>query len=160
VAYVTAAEDLRRFMRRRASTVVVVTAAGATRPVGFTATSFTSVSLRPPVVSFCLAHGSSSWRAVAATEHAGVHILRADQAELARTFATPGLDRFTAVPWHPGPYGVPLLDDTLGWLVCRITARIDAGDHTIVLSTPVSMAYADGAPLLYHNGRYAFPSGE
>ena len=87
-------------------------------------------------------------------EHVAVHLLAAGQADVARTFATRGINRFAPTPWHPGPFGLPLLDGALAWLVGRVTARITAGDHAIVLAEPVEVDYADGAPLLYHNGHY------
>ncbi|MBY8870278.1 flavin reductase family protein [Micromonospora sp. PLK6-60] len=145
----------RALLRRQAASVAVVTAAGDP-PVGFTATSFTSVSLRPPLVSFCLARSSSSWPTVAGAEHVGVHLLGEAQREVARTFATSGIDRFAAHPgWRPGPYGVPLLDEPVAWLLCRVTERVLAGDHAIVLAEPLTGRYGEGAPLLYHMGRYA-----
>ncbi|MEE6262354.1 flavin reductase family protein [Plantactinospora sonchi] len=147
----------RTLLRRQAATVTVVTAAGEP-PAGFTATSFTSVSLHPPLVSFCLDRTSSSWPTVATTGHVGVHLLGEGQREVARTFATSGIDRFAAYRrWRPGPYDVPLLDGTLAWLVCRVVDRVLAGDHTIVLAEPLVGAHDDDgvAPLLYHMGRYA-----
>jgi flavin reductase (DIM6/NTAB) family NADH-FMN oxidoreductase RutF len=150
----SAADHLRRLLRRHACTVTVVTTAVADRPTGFTATSFTSVSLRPPLVSFCLDRESSSWPAFEAARYVAVHLLGAGQVELARTFARRGIDRFAPTAWRPGPHGVPLLDGALAWLVGRITARIPAGDHTIVLSEPVAADYAEGTPLLYHDGHY------
>jgi flavin reductase (DIM6/NTAB) family NADH-FMN oxidoreductase RutF len=150
-----AADDMRRLLRCQAASVAVITATGADRPVGFTATSFTAVSMHPPLVSFCLYRGSSSWPAVEAARYAAVHLLAADQDAVARTFATKGIDRFAPTAWRPGPYGVPLLDGTLAWLVCRVVERFVAGDHAIVLAEPVAGERAEGAPLLYHNGRYA-----
>ncbi|ROT27242.1 flavin reductase family protein [Micromonospora sp. HM5-17] len=147
----------RTLLRRQAATVTVVTAAGEP-PAGFTATSFTSVSLRPPLVSFCLDRGSSSWPTVASAGHVAVHLLGAGQHEIARIFATSGIDRFAAYPqWRLGPYGVPLLDGTIAWLVCRTVDRVVAGDHAIVLAEPlVGHHHAeDVTPLLYHMGRYA-----
>jgi flavin reductase (DIM6/NTAB) family NADH-FMN oxidoreductase RutF len=149
------ADDVRRLLRRQVKTVTIVTAAGVGGPVGFTATSFTSVSLRPPMVSFCVDRESSSWPAMAAAGYVAVQFLAAGQAELARIFATPGNDRFTAAAWRPGSYGVPLLDGAVAWLVCGIAERIPAGDHLIVLARPVAAASTEGAPLLYHDGRYA-----
>ncbi|GIF62819.1 flavin-dependent reductase [Asanoa ishikariensis] len=149
-----AADDVRRLLRRHATTVTVVTALCAGRPVGFTATSFTSVSLRPPLFSFCQDRGSSSWPAVTAAPHVAVHLLGADQADLARVFATRGADRFAPTGWRPGPFGLPVLDGVLAWLVGRVTHRIAAGDHTIVLAEPVAADCGDGSPLLYHDGRY------
>ena len=66
------AEALRRLLRHQASTVTVVTAPG-NPAVGFTATSFTSVSLEPPIVLFCLNLQSSSWPTVSRSRYVGVH---------------------------------------------------------------------------------------
>ncbi|MEU5529456.1 flavin reductase family protein [Micromonospora chersina] len=148
-------DRFRALLRRQAASVAVVTAAGDP-PVGFTATSFTSVSLRPPLVSFCLARSSSSWPTVAGAEHIAVHLLGANQREVAQTFATSGINRFAAHSgWRPGPYGVPLLDEPVAWLLCRVTDRVSAGDHAIVLAEPLTGHHGEGSPLLYHMGRYA-----
>jgi flavin reductase (DIM6/NTAB) family NADH-FMN oxidoreductase RutF len=151
------AELFRALLRRHAAAVVVVTAPGEP-PAGFTATSFTSVSLDPPLVSFCLANTASSWPAVANADVVAVHVLGPHQVHVARTFATSGIDRFAAHgAWSRGPGGVPLLDDVLARLVCRVARRIQAGDHTIVLATPVTgLLHADDAatPLVYHDGGY------
>ena len=148
------ADHLRRLLRRQAATVAVITTAGDDRAVGFTATSFTSVSLHPPLVSFCIYRGSSSWPAVEAAEYVAVHLLGTDQAEVAQIFAAGGIDRFAQTAWRSGPYGMPLLDSALAWMVCRVTERIAAGNHAIVLAEPVAGDYAAGSPLIYHNGQY------
>jgi flavin reductase (DIM6/NTAB) family NADH-FMN oxidoreductase RutF len=149
------AESFRTLLRRHAATVTVVTAPGSP-PVGFTATSFTSVSLRPPLVSFCLDRGSSSWPTLAGASHVGVHLLGEGQQEIARTFATSGIDRFaTHTDWRLGPHGVPLLTSPVAWLLCRVTERVTAGDHAIVLAEPVDGQHDDsGRPLVYHMGGY------
>ncbi|SEC43540.1 NADH-FMN oxidoreductase RutF, flavin reductase (DIM6/NTAB) family [Streptomyces sp. 2231.1] len=147
---------LRSTFRRHAAGVAVITASGAAGPVGFTATSLTSVSAEPPLVSFGIGTGASSWPAVAASEHVGVHILGEHQSELAATFARSGADRFGApTAWREGPEGVPVLDDVLAWLVCRIVARVPAGDHRIVLAEVLGGDPSGaGRPLLYHHGRF------
>lgn len=147
----------RRLLRHHAAGVVVVTAPGSP-PAGFTATSFTSVSLDPPLVSFGIAHTASAWPAVQAAGTVAVHVLGEHQEHVARTFATSGIDRFAAHgAWQPGPDGVPLLDGALARIVCRIAGAVTAGDHTIVLATPVHGEHvgADEPPLLYHAGGYA-----
>ncbi|TCB96842.1 flavin reductase [Micromonospora zingiberis] len=144
----------RTLLRRQASTVTVVTAPGQP-PTGFTATSFTSVSLRPPLVSFCVDRASSSWPAVSRAGHVAVHLLATGQQELARRFATSGIDRFAEpTRWRPGPYDVPILDDPLAWFLCRLIDRVTAGDHAVVLAEPVDGGTGTGDPLLYHDGRY------
>lgn len=164
----------RTLLRRQASTVTVVTAvARGTRPAclgdlgeplraGFTATSFTSVSLDPPLVSFCLGVTSSSWPVLARAEHVAVHLLAAGQADAARVFATSGIDRFAAYPsWTPGPFGVPLLGGVLARLVCRVVHRVPAGDHSVVIAEPLALGGgADGEPLVHHRGGYTTTAGQ
>ncbi|CAK7282920.1 MULTISPECIES: flavin reductase family protein [Streptomyces] len=148
---------LRSTFRRHAAGVAVITARGAAGPVGFTATSLTSVSAEPPMISFGVGTGASSWPAIAEADHVGVHILGEHQHELAATFARSGADRFgAATAWREGPEGVPVLDDVLAWLVCRIVTRVPAGDHRIVLAEVVlGDPTGAGRPLLYHQGRFA-----
>ncbi|MYQ81992.1 MULTISPECIES: flavin reductase family protein [unclassified Streptomyces] len=148
-------ELLRSVFRRHAAGVAVITAAGE-RPVGFTATSLNSVAAEPPLVSFGVGTASSSWPVLAEAEHVGVHILGAHQQELAATFARSGADRFgPSTFWRSGPEGVPLLDDVLAWLVCRVVARVPAGDHHIVIAQVVEGdPVGAGRPLVYHQGRF------
>lgn len=149
------ADLFRTLLRRHAAGVVVITAPGASRPAGFTATSFTSVSLDPPLVSFCLDRRSSSWPALQAAGHVGVHVLTEGQEEVARRFATSGIDRFAEpLNWRRGAHEVPVLSGVLAVLVCRVVERVPAGDHAIVLAQPVQGEHAEGVPLLYHDGRY------
>ncbi|MGW4669389.1 flavin reductase family protein [Streptomyces sp. NPDC004324] len=149
-------ELLRSVFRRHAAGVAVITAQGDEGPVGFTATSLTSVSAEPPIVSFGVGSGASSWPAIAASDHVGVHILGEHQRELAATFARSGADRFGApTRWRAGPERVPVLHDVLAWLVCRIVARVPAGDHRIVLAEVVlGDPSGAGRPLLYHQGGF------
>ncbi|MEV6327617.1 flavin reductase family protein [Streptomyces sp. NPDC051909] len=149
-------ELLRSVFRQHAAGVAVITAYGEGRPVGFTATSLNSVAAEPPLISFGVGTGSSSWPVLAGAEHVGVHILGEHQADLAATFARSGADRFGApTRWSHGPEGVPVLDGVLAWLVCRVVARVPAGDHRIVIAEAVA-GDPDGAgrPLLYHQGRF------
>lgn len=151
-----ASELLRSVFRRHAAGVAVITAGHQGRPFGFTATSLTSVSAEPALVSFGISERSSCWPAVARAEYVGVHLLGEHQSELAATFARSGADRFAPpTAWREGPGGVPLLDDVVAWLVCRPVARIPAGDHRIVVAEVTAGDPAGaGSPLLYHQGRF------
>ncbi|MET7650979.1 MULTISPECIES: flavin reductase family protein [unclassified Streptomyces] len=147
---------LRSVFRRHAAGVAVITASDESGPVGFTATSLSSVSAEPPMLSFGIGTGASSWPALSRATHVGVHLLGEHQQALAATFARSGADRFGApTAWRAGPHGVPVLDDVLAWLVCRVVARVPAGDHRIVLAEVV-LGDPEGAgrPLLYHQGRF------
>ncbi|MEU6476959.1 flavin reductase family protein [Streptomyces sp. NPDC047017] len=151
-----APELLRSVFRRHAAGVAVITARGTQGPAGFTATSLTSVSAEPPLVSFGVGTGASSWPAISRSDHIGVHLLGEHQEDLAATFARSGADRFGApTSWREGPEGVPVLDGVLAWLVCRIVARVPAGDHRIVIAEVLSGDPAGtGRPLVYHQGRF------
>lgn len=147
---------LRSVFRRHAAGVAVITALDEAGPVGFTATSLTSVSAEPPLVSFGIGTTGSSWPAISRTDHIGVHILGEHQEDLAATFARSGADRFgPATSWREGPERVPVLDDVLAWLVCRVVGRVPAGDHRIVIAEVVhGDPTGAGRPLVYHQGRF------
>ncbi|MFJ3939554.1 flavin reductase family protein [Streptomyces parvus] len=148
-------ELFRSVFRRHAAGVAVITAAGE-RPVGFTATSLTSVAAEPPLISFGIGTSSSSWPVVSGAAYVGVHILGEHQQELAATFARSGADRFgPSTDWSSGPEGVPLLADVSAWLVCRVVSRVPAGDHRIVIAEAVAGSPSGaGRPLVYHQGRF------
>ncbi|MFK0191883.1 MULTISPECIES: flavin reductase family protein [unclassified Kitasatospora] len=145
------AELLRSTLRRHASGVVVITVPG---PAGFTATSFTSVSLEPALVSFYLASGASTAPAVRAAEAFTVHVLRREQEELARAFARSGADRFAGVPWHEGPHGTPLLEGAAARLTARRVGLHPVGDHLLVVGEVVAADVPGGEPLVHHDGGF------
>lgn len=150
------ADVFRSVFRRHAAGVAVVTATGPAGPVGFTATSLTSVAVDPPLFSFGISVGSSSWPTVAQTPFVAVHILSEHQKELAALFARSGADRFgPATTWSYGPHGVPLLDGVSAWLVGSVAGRVPAGDHRIVVARAVAGdPHGPGGPLLYHQGGF------
>lgn len=142
--------------RHHPAGVVVVTLDGGSRPVGFTATSLASVSLSPPLLSFAIAHSSSSWPAMQAADSFVINLLSADQHEIASRFATSGIDRFAPPTlWYPLPTGEPALDGTPAWLRCVVQHRVEVGDHDIVVGLATDAHVRDETvPLVYHDRRY------
>lgn len=122
---------------------------------GMTASSFSSVSLEPPLVSVCLDRRLYSHGLISGAGVFGVNVLAKDQAEVARRFAgmVPGLeDRFAGETWTTAGTGVPLLDSALGWLDCRVVHEYPGGDHTIFVGEVVAgHAARRTAPLLFHS---------
>jgi flavin reductase (DIM6/NTAB) family NADH-FMN oxidoreductase RutF len=144
------ADTLRRTLRRLASGVTVITVPG---PAGFTATSFTSVSVAPPLVSFYVSATASSTPAVRRAEHFAAHVLTGAQAELAERFARSGIDRFADTRWETDALGVPLLHGVDAWLIARTVEIRPVGDHLLVVGEVVrGGGPADSAPLLHHAG--------
>lgn len=147
------ADILRDTLRRHAAGVTVITFPG---PVGFTATSFTSVSLRPALVSFCLGVDSSSAPAAQRADRFAVHVLGTPNAGLASQFARSRVDRFAGVPWHPQADGLPILDGVTAWLSARVTLRQTVGDHLLIVGEVDSGATAgETTALVHHNGSFA-----
>jgi flavin reductase (DIM6/NTAB) family NADH-FMN oxidoreductase RutF len=145
---------LRSALRRHAAGVTIITVPG---PAGFTASSFTSVSLEPALVTFFVGVSASSAPFVRCATHFGVHLLDAEHAPLARQFAGSGGRRFDGVGWRPSSEGVPLLDGT-AWLTARIIECRRLGDHYQVVGELADAATRPGCsplPLLHHDGAYA-----
>ncbi len=144
---------LRRTLRRLASGVTVITLPG---PTGFTATSFTSVSLDPALVSFYLGLNSSALDAVRDADRFAVHVLGAEHAGVARRFARRGIDRFDGSRWREAPDGLPVLDGVPAWLSARIVQRQEIGDHLLVVGEVESGGgHAQGPALVHHDGDFA-----
>lgn len=138
-----------------ASGVTVVTARDSHgMPVGFTANSFTSVSLDPPLLLICLGKSSSNYATFCKTDSFAVNILAADQAEISGRFATPGIDRYAGTEWREGHAGAPLIEGVAAWFDCIRHNVIDAGDHIILIGEVAGFERSTGAPLIYLQGQY------
>lgn len=136
-------------------TGVAVVTASAPGPVGMAVNSFTSVSLKPPLVSFCAASTSSTWPRIRPGGRFAVNILGEDQGELCRQFSRSGVDRFEGVAWEPSASGSPLLAGAVAWLDCEVEAEHPAGDHLIVIGLVKEMGCAGGRPVLFWRGGYS-----
>ena len=135
-AHAAPAPDARSFrdaLGRFATGVAFVTAAPDGEPAGLIVNSLTSVSLEPPLLSFCAARSSLTWSRMRRTGRFGVNVLgRHHEPFVAR--ATPaGADRFAGLDWELGSGGVPLLTDALASFECEIVAEHLTGDHWIVV---------------------------
>ena len=148
-----------------ATGVTVVTMRDGDEPHGLTANAFTSVSLDPPLVLFCIDRDASLHDQMERAGAFAVNILSSAQRELADFFASHGRgdggDSMGGFPHRPGATGSPLLAGTLCWLDCRVWNRYDGGDHTIVVGEVVEMelTQAEGSPLLFFGGAYRGEDG-
>ena len=139
--------------------VTVVTAVNeAGEPLGFTANSFTSVSLDPPLLLVCLAKTSRNYDALTGARGFAVNILSEDQKAVSNTFARPVEDRFAAVDWRPGPFGSPVFDDVAAWFDCALHQLVDAGDHVILIGRVEAFENGGRTGLGYARGAYFTPA--
>jgi flavin reductase (DIM6/NTAB) family NADH-FMN oxidoreductase RutF len=121
---------------------------------GLTISSFTSVSLHPPLVLICIGHDVTVIEPFRRATRFGINFLREQDRDLSQRFATKGLDKFNGTAWRLGQTGVPVIDDALGVMECETHQRIGSGDHDILVGRVVATRVADGAPLLYYASRY------
>jgi flavin reductase (DIM6/NTAB) family NADH-FMN oxidoreductase RutF len=150
-------KTFRRALGCFATGITVVTAAAGDggEPFGVTINSFTSVSLEPPLVLFCLGRASRLYQGFTATRTFAVNVLADDQAPLSMHFATPDSQRrWTGVAAHYHDDGTPVLAGGLAHLYCTTEAIHDGGDHVIVVGRVRSLDWREGHPLLYVRGRY------
>jgi len=122
--------------------------------IGLTVNSFSSVSLDPPMVLWSLAKKSQSRQAFIDAGCFAVHILAADQSELATRFASP-VDRFAGLALERGEHGLPLLDGCAARFQCRTVSRYEGGDHDIFIGEVISYEHFERPALVFHAGRYA-----
>ena len=131
-----AAPDARSFrdaLARFATGVAFVTAAPDGEPTGLIVNSLTSVSLEPPLLSFCPARSSLTWSRMRRTRRFGVNVLGRQHERFARRATPAGADRFAGLDWKHGRGGVPLLTNALAALECELVAEHPTGDHWIVV---------------------------
>ena len=146
----------RQVFRRHAAGVAVVTTDAGRGAAGVTVTSLASLSAEPPLLSFSISAAASVWPHLRDADTAVVHLLGAGHTELARTFATSGIDRFGApTRWRRLPTGEPVLDGAAAWLRIEIEHRHPAGGAHLVIGRVTSGELAGtSAPLLYHDGTF------
>ena len=147
--------QFRRVCSRFASGVTILTVIDATGTLhGMTASSFTSVSLNPPLIVVCVGSGAKFLEALNSAEHFAVNVLGEMQRSLSERFAGSGYDRFDGVDWHPGATGVPLLPNVLSTLECARFDALAAGDHEILIGRVLHANWREGEPLIHFGSQY------
>ncbi len=149
-------QEFRAALGMFATGVTIVTARDeAGQPIGLTANSFNSVSLDPPLVLWSLSRRAGSIGAFSAGSHYAVHILAAEQRELAERFAQRHADRFDGLVVAEGAGGAPILPNVAAVFECFNRSRYAEGDHTIFVGEVERCWHREGAsPLIFHGGRF------
>ena len=124
------------------------------KPYGLTANALCSVSLTPPLLLVCVDKCAESHPAFERSRLFAVNVLALGHEELSRRFAVSGGDKFVDVRHRFGTTGVPLLEDVLAVVECRVVAVHEAGDHTIYIGEVEHLEAFEGDPLLFFRGQY------
>ena len=152
------ASDLRRLRNAFGSFItgvtVVTTREADGTPRGFTANSFASVSLDPPLLLVCIGKSADSHPVFTAADGFAVNILAAEQIDTSGLFASKRADKFERADWYAGPGGLPLLRDVCAWFECGLENLHYAGDHTILIGRVRAFDYGDHTGLGFVRGGY------
>lgn len=147
--------ELRKALGAFPTGVTVITTCEADgTPRGFTANSFTSVSLDPPLILVCIAKTAMSYPVFCDCKGFAVNILAEDQTETSATFASKEPDKFERAEWHLGVGGSPIIEHTAAWLDCARHDVVEAGDHVILLGRVIDLAHTTSNPLGFCRGSY------
>ncbi len=149
-------ERFRELCGRFATGVAIVTARDAQgNPVGMTASSFSSTSLVPPLISIAVDRAATAHPALLVAPSFVVNILAEGQEALSRRFASGLADRFDGVGWHSGDGGEVLLDGAMAHISCRRWGVVGAGDHTVFFGEVTGGTVTEQhRPLLHYRGGY------
>ncbi|PWA07823.1 oxygenase [Pueribacillus theae] len=121
------------------------------KPIGLTVNSFTSVSLEPLMILWCIGKESGSIESFKNSQRFAVNILAGDQQDACWVFASSKeKDRFAKVDWEFSLNNLPILKDVFGVLECEKVEQIDAGDHIIFLGEVISLDKKNSDPMLYY----------
>lgn len=149
------ARDLRRAFGNFATGVTIVTTLDdAGKPCGFTANSFSSVSIDPPLLLISIAKSAYGCDVFTRSRGFVVNILAQDQRDLSNRFARAGEDKFVDLGWCDAKTGSPILDGVVGWFDCGHFQQVDAGDHIILIGRVLDYRYGTQAPLGFCRGAY------
>lgn len=150
------ADTFRSVLGRFASGVTIVTARDDKgHDHGMTVSAFSSLSLDPPLVLFCVDRAATMYSMLRKHPPIGVSILSSSQETYSRRFADTGAERFDGIAYTRGSNGVVLLDSALAHLECRVLEHRDVGDHMVLFAEVENATPLDGRPLLYFRGGYA-----
>jgi len=148
-------EQFREVFGRFATGVAVITSTGPAGAGGMTANALCSLSLEPLLALVCFENGARTLPIVRDAGRFAVNILKADQRELARVFASklPEAEKLELAK-HRLEHGLPIIDGALAWAACELRKLIGGGDHTIAIGEVIAMGLTEGRPLLWYGGQY------
>ena len=133
---------------------VVTTRDDSGHPLGFTANSFSSVSLNPPMLLVCPSRSLTSFPVFEQCRHFAVNILAEGQESVSNTFASFKGDRFGVVDWQPDQNGCPILAETAAHFSCNTDRAIEAGDHIVLIGNVTDFQRSGRRGLGFAAGQY------
>ncbi len=127
---------------------------GEGKPMGFVVGTFQSLSLDPPLVTFCVDKSSSTWPTLRNLERFTVNILSTAQLPVCRALARKGEDKFAGIAYEESPLGTPRILGSTAWIDCRVVSEVVAGDHYMIVGSVSAMEAGEGEALMFRGGKF------
>ena len=148
-------EEFKQALSRFASGVTVITTIDKDKkPHGITVSAFCSVSLEPPLILICIDKNAGSYGAFQESRSFVVNILGDDQQHISNQFALPIPDKFDGMDFHLNDQEIPVLNEAIVNLECKLKESYEGGDHTIFVGQIEKSLVREGDPLVYCSGNY------
>jgi len=146
-------KNLRKVLSKFSTGVTVVTAVDKkSNPVGITVNSFSSVSLEPPLISWCIGKEQPSYTDFVKSNGFVVNILSKKQIDICKRFSNPCINKFKGFEFEKSNEGYPLINNSLATIICKIWAIYPGGDHDIIVGQVTKFYATKDDPLLFWNG--------
>jgi flavin reductase (DIM6/NTAB) family NADH-FMN oxidoreductase RutF len=110
--------------------------------------------MEPALVTFSVMHSSTSWPRIAQAGQFSISLLAEDQQHVCRALSAKGENKLSTVDWSGSGLGTPHIHGSLAWFDCRVEQQFTAGDHVVVIASVLDMTPGEGAPLIFHGGRF------
>ena len=148
--------DFKNAMSQWASGVTIVTTNDGDTPIGMTASSFTSLSMEPPLILVCINKKLHAHKIIQQNGKFAVNLLSVDQVEWGKRFATSAIkNRFADIQTTTATTGCPILPNCLAWVDCEVWNIYEGGSHSIFVGKIVDLKVNSiNAPLLYYNRKW------
>jgi flavin reductase (DIM6/NTAB) family NADH-FMN oxidoreductase RutF len=150
-------DDFKKAMQQWASGVTVVTTYSEKfGNQGMTVTAFSSVSINPPQILVCINESADTGEGIQESQRFAVNVLNSNQQDTSNQFAggSSQEQRFENTAWTMGVTGVPILEDSIMSLECKVIEKVHAGTHWIVIAEIQDCVCRLGNPLIYYQGAY------
>lgn len=123
-------------------------------PRGFVVGTFQSLSLDPPLVTFCVDKGSSTWPTLRSLGRFTANILSTEQLTVCRALSRKGDEKFQGVEYEESPIGTPRIAGATAWIDCEVLSEVVAGDHYMIVGAIEALVPGEGEALLFRGGRF------
>ncbi|MCA4133428.1 flavin reductase family protein [Arthrobacter sp. M4] len=123
-------------------------------PMGFVVGTFQSLSLEPPLITFCVDKSSSTWPTLRNLGRFTANILSTEQLPVCRALSRKGDDKFAGIEYEASPIGTPRILGSTAWIDCRVVSEVVAGDHYMIVGSVTAMEAGEGEALMFRGGKF------